>query len=297
MAPLKGTLALLHIVLNTLVWCVPIYLLAIPRYLLFAPEQRAAIAALMGRCADGWVACNRVMLRALRLVRIDASWQLDEPLDRNRWYLVISNHQSWSDILVLQDTFLRRIPPLKFFNKRPLLWVPLIGFAMWLLDFPYVRRYPREVLERNPALRRHDQEATAKACAQFSARPTSVLNFLEGTRFTVSKHQHQRSPFRHLLMPKTGGFGIVRASLGERIHQVLDVTIVYPGGTPSFWQFLCGRCSTVRIEIATVATPVLGSDALAADGLPTELRNGLREWTDDLWRRKDARIDEIMAAR
>src|SRR5215471_7241008 len=161
MPTVKGVVAFAYIVVNTVVWCVPIYLLAIPRFLLPGRELRGAIAAAMGRAADGWVACNRLLLRALGIVRIERRIATVEPLDRRRWYLVISNHQTWADILILQDTFLGRIPPLKFFNKRVLLWVPLIGFAMWLLDFPYVRRYSREAIEANPELRLVDQATTA----------------------------------------------------------------------------------------------------------------------------------------
>lgn len=298
MAPLTGTFAFLHIAFNTAFWCIPIYLLAIPRFLLPVASWRHAAGSLMGRAADGWVACNRlVLLRVLRLARIEQSWHLAEPLDRQRWYLVISNHQSWADIFILQDTFLGRIPPLKFFNKRELIWVPLIGIAMWLLDFPYVRRYSREALAANPDLRKHDQATTAKACAQFRVRPTSVLNFLEGTRFTEAKHSAQASPFRHLLTPKTGGFGYVRASLGERIHQVVDATIVYPHGVPSFWEFLCGRCRSARIEVTSVEAPHFALEHVTDDGLPADLRERLRLWTDALWQRKDARIDELLGGR
>ncbi len=168
---------------------------------------------------------------------------------------MISNHQSWSDILVLQDTFLRRIPPLKFFVKRQLIWIPLLGLAMWLLGFPYVRRYSREALANDPSLRRHDQDATQRASEFFKQRPTSVLNFMEGTRFTPEKHTYQQSKYRNLLMPKTGGFGYVVAALGERVDQVLDVTIVYPNGAPSFWEFISGQCRDVRVEIAGRPVP------------------------------------------
>jgi len=292
---LKGTLASLHIALNTLFWCIPIYALAIPRFLLPIAAWRRAAGSLMSRAADAWVACNRlVLLRVLRLSRIERTWQLAEPLDPHRWYLVISNHQSWADIFVLQDTFLGRIPPLKFFNKQVLIWVPLIGFAMWLLDFPYVRRYSREALAANPDLRKHDQATTVKACEQFRVRPTSVLNFLEGTRFTEAKHRAQASPFRHLLTPKTGGFGYVRASLGDRIHQVIDATIVYPQGVPTFWDFLCGRCPEARIDVLSVEAPHFDLAHMSDDGLPADLRERLRLWTDTLWARKDARIDELM---
>jgi 1-acyl-sn-glycerol-3-phosphate acyltransferase len=291
MALLKGTCAMAFIALNTFVCCVPIYLLAIPRALVPASGVKVLIAAAMTRVIDAWVGANHIMLRALALTKIDVSIRCSEPLRRDRWYVVISNHQGWSDILVLQDTFLNRIPPLKFFVKQQLIWIPLLGVAMWLLGFPYVRRYSREAIARDPSLRRHDQEATQRASESFRHRPTSVLNFMEGTRFTDAKHRSQQSRYRNLLMPKTGGFGYVVASLGERLDRILDVTIVYPDGAPSFWQFISGQCPRVHIEIDARPTPRL--DLEGAESLSPASRDTLHAWVDDLWGQKDLRIDQL----
>ncbi len=291
---IKGTIASLFIAANTLICCVPIYLLAIPRALIPVPSVKAVIGAGMTRVIDAWVGGNRLLLRALTISRIRVETQLDEALVRDRWYVVISNHQSWADILVLQDTFLGRIPPLKFFVKQQLIWIPGLGLAMWLLGFPYVRRYSREALAKDPGLRRHDQEATQRASEFFKQTPTSVLNFMEGTRFTPEKHTYQQSKYRNLLMPKTGGFGYVVAALGERIHQVLDVTIVYPNGAPSFWEFISGQCRDVRVEIASRPVPTELFEV--HEELPATVRETLHAWVDTLWTRKDQRIDELRKA-
>jgi 1-acyl-sn-glycerol-3-phosphate acyltransferase len=288
---IKGTIAILFIAANTMLCCIPIYLLAIPRVLIPIRSVKGAIGAGMTRVIDTWVGGNRLLLHALSISQIDVSTQLDHPLARNRWYVVISNHQSWSDILVLQDTFLRRIPPLKFFVKRQLIWIPFLGVAMWLLGFPYVRRYSREALANDPSLRRHDQEATRRASEFFKERPTSVLNFMEGTRFTPEKHTYQQSKYRNLLMPKTGGFGYVVAALGERVDQVLDVTIVYPNGAPSFWEFISGQCRNVRVEI--VGRPVPADLLEVHEELPDSARDTLRTWVDTLWMHKDQRIEDL----
>ena len=288
----KGTFASLFLAINTLLCCVPIYLLALPRALIRIPRVTVAIDGAMTRVIDTWVGCNRFMLRTLAIARIDVATQIDEPLSRNRWYVVISNHQGWSDILVLQNTFLALIPPLKFFVKRPLIWVPGIGVAMWLLGFPYVRRYSREALARDPGLRRYDQASTQRACEVFKHRPTSVLNFMEGTRFTPEKHAYQKSRYRNLLTPKTGGFGYVVGALGERIDHILDVTIVYPHGAPTFWEFISGQCSEVRVEIVSHRVPPALLDA--HDELRPDVRQQLHTWVDQLWIRKDARIDELL---
>jgi 1-acyl-sn-glycerol-3-phosphate acyltransferase len=292
---LKGMIAILFIAANTLIWCVPIYVLAVPKALIPVRRIRVSIGAGMTRVIDAWVAGNRFMLSALSITKINVTMDVDEPLARDRWYVVICNHQGWSDILVLQDTFLGRIPPLKFFVKQQLIWIPFLGFAMWLLGFPYVRRYSREVLARDPTLRRHDQQATQRASEAFKSRPTSVLNFMEGTRFSPEKHAYQQSKYRNLLMPKSGGFGYVVAALGDRIHQVLDVTIVYPHGTPSFWEFISGRCPEVRVEISSRDAP---AELLAGhEDLPTPAREALHSWIDELWSRKDQRIEDLRNSR
>ena len=292
MAIFKGTLASLFLAINTLIWCVPIYLLALPRALIRVSPVRIAIGAAMTRVIDAWVAGNRLMLRVLAITEIQVATKFDAPLSRDKWYVVISNHQGWSDILILQDTFLSRIPPLKFFVKQQLIWIPLLGVAMWLLGFPYVRRYSREALARDPGLRRHDQEATQRACEFFKQRPTSVLNFMEGTRFTPQKHAYQQSKYRHLLTPKTGGFGYVVGALGQRVDQVLDVTIAYPRGAPSFWQFISGQCRDVRVEITSHRVPQVLLEV--HDEMPAYARQQLHEWVDHLWSSKDSRIDELL---
>ncbi len=294
MKKLGGAFAILFIIANTVLCCVPIYALAVPRALIRIKPVAEVIGAGMTRVIDIWVAGNRLMMRALRITKIRVQLEVATPLSRDQWYIIIANHQSWSDILILQDLFLRKTPPLKFFVKQQLFWVPFIGFAMWLLEFPYVRRYSKEALAARPELRLHDQNTTRAACEHFKRRPTSVLNFMEGTRFTKAKHALQESRFKNLLMPKIGGFGYVVGALGNRIEQVLDVTIVYPDGVPSFWGFLCGEARTVTVAVKSLKAPAPRLE----DGLELspQSRDELRQWVDNLWSQKDARVDQMRGA-
>ena len=173
-----------------------------------------------------------------------------------------SNHQSWSDIFVLQHLLTRRIPLLKFFLKQELIWVPVMGLAWCALDFPFMRRHSEAYLKQHPEMRGKDQETTRKACEKFALIPTSVMNFLEGTRFTKAKHARQQSPYRHLLKPKAGGIALALNAMGEKFHSILDVTIVYPDGAPNFWQFLCGDLKHVVVHVQTLPVPphLLGGD-------------------------------------
>jgi 1-acyl-sn-glycerol-3-phosphate acyltransferase len=151
------------------------------------------------------------------------------------WYLLACNHLSAVDILVLQHVFHGRIPFLKFFLKRELIWVPLIGMAWWALDFPFMRR------GKTREAQRQDLETARAACEKFRHQPTSVMNFVEGTRVSAEKIASERSPYKHLLKPKVGGLSVALATMGEQFEALLDVTLVYPDGVPSFWDLLCGR--------------------------------------------------------
>lgn len=54
-----------------------------------------------------------------------------EGLNKKNWYLLISNHHSWADIVVLCVLFRKHIPMNKYFLKQQLAWVPFIGLACW----------------------------------------------------------------------------------------------------------------------------------------------------------------------
>ena len=272
---LRGGAAFAFIVLNTVFWCLPVYLLGALRPLTPEGRRRIAIGTAMFRMVDGWVCCARWMANRLGVVYVDAQMADADAaaLRKDGWYLVVSNHQSWADILVLVFVFNGRIPQFKFFTKRQLIWVPFIGVALWLLGFPMVRRYSRERLRVEPELRERDREITRKACADFRERPTSVLNFAEGTRFTLAKRADQQSPYQALLKPKIGGFAMVLEHLGDKVDAVVDVTIVYDTpSAPGFWDFLCGRCKRVRLRARSLPPPTEGPG----------------EWIESLWVEKDA---------
>ena len=189
--------------------------------------------------AEAWISCNSAWMALTQRSEWDVSG-LDE-LDYRSWYMVSCNHQSWVDILVLQHLLNRRIPLLKFFLKQQLIWVPVMGLAWWALDFPFMRRHSEQYLKKHPEMRGKDQETTRRACEKFALVPTSVMNFLEGTRFTPAKHARQQSPYAHLLKPKAGGMALALNAMGDKFQAILDVTIVYPDGRPTFWQFPAGQ--------------------------------------------------------
>lgn len=286
---LRGVAAALLLGINTLFWCGTLFAAALVKLVVPFERARATIDHVLNAIATQWIAGNSAWMRATQ----STAWEVEglDDLSYGGWYLVTSNHQSWVDILVLQHLLNRRIPMLKFFLKRQLIYVPIMGLAWWALEFPFMRRHSAAALKKRPELRQQDVDEARRACEKFARVPTSVMNFVEGTRFTRAKHEAQQSPYRHLLKPKAGAMALALEVLGSRFDSLLDVTIVYPGGVPTFWEFMCGRVQRVVVRMRRVAIPpdLLGGNY--ADD-PAH-RQRLQQWLDGLWREKDAAIGGI----
>ena len=288
---LVGLIAALLLVLNVLFWVPILLFFSILKVLLPWKKVRLLIDPLLLRIAEAWIAGNSGWMRLTQRTVWDV--QGIEGLDARSWYLVNCNHQSWVDILVLQHLFNRRIPLLKFFLKQQLIWVPVMGLAWWALEFPFMRRHSEEFLKKHPEMRGKDQATTRKACEKFALIPTSVMNFLEGTRFTAAKHQRQQSPFKHLLKPKVGGLALALNAMGDKFQAVLDVTIVYPDGVPKFWQFLQGKLKRVIVRVRSLPIPQqLAQGDYATDPV---VRAAYQKWAQQMWLEKDTQIEALLS--
>jgi len=286
----RGAIAFVLLMLNTLFWCTLLLALALVKLALPFQAVRKRIDPVLNGIATLWIACNSGWTRLTQ----DTRWDVQglEGLPYEGWYLVNCNHQSWVDIFVLQHLLNRRIPMLKFFLKQQLIYVPVIGLAWWALDFPFMKRHGKAQLRKRPELRQQDTDATRRACEKFALVPTSVMNFAEGTRFTPQKHRAQGSPYRHLLKPKAGALALALNAMGERFRSLVDVTIVYPSGRPTFWDFLCGRTPSITVRIRQVPIPAeFCSGDYAAD---SAFRARFQRWLDQLWQEKDVQIAGIL---
>jgi 1-acyl-sn-glycerol-3-phosphate acyltransferase len=245
------------------------------------PAVRRACTDVLFAIARQWSAFNHVFYRLMYPV----SWQIDVQgtLDPHRSYLLIGNHQSIIDILLMFDQFFARTPPLCFFLKRELLWMPVIGAACWAMDFPFMSRRSQ----------RTDLEATRRFCERFRDHPVTVANFAEGTRFSEEKRVSNRSPYRHLLRPKAAGLAFTLDAMGEQFAGIVDVTIAYrPSKHPVLWSFLIGEQTelAIHIEVLPVPAELMGGD-YAGD---RAFRERFQNWLNGLWRRKDARLERLI---
>jgi len=214
-------------------------------------------------------------------------WEITglENLSRKDWYLVVANHQSWLDIVILHRLFNRKIPVLKFFIKDQLKWVPLLGFSWWAMGCPFMKRYSKEYLAKNPHKQGQDLISTRKAIEAFKRTPASIMNFVEGTRFTSAKKEQQNSPYEHLLKPKAGGISFIISSMGEQISNLLDVTIIYPEPDHSLWDFLCKRVKSVKINIRLLPIPQQFTSSKLINDNQTQTE--FKDWLNEQWAVKD----------
>lgn len=290
-ANVRGAITLILMTLNVVFWYIPIMVFTLFKIILPVQPIRDVLTRLLTACAEYWIYCNKAIFGLMLNVR----WHISGVgnLPRKDWYLVISNHRSWIDILALQQVLTGKIPFLKFFIKQSLIWMPFLGQAWWALDMPFMKRYSRQEIERNPELKGKDLETTRKACQHFSRIPTTVFNFVEGTRFTAAKHSKTQSPYQHLLLPKAGGIAFTMGSMNNILRRLLDVTIVYPERHLSLWDFCCGRVHQVIVDVRERELESwMGSGDYSQD---QEYRTRIQEWLRTLWLEKDQRIKELQA--
>ncbi len=291
MATFRGLLSSSLFMLNTVFWCLLILPFALLKACIPIPKFRKTCTQVIIEIANLWVFCNHWNIKFLQS---QTKWdlRLQTALNLEKSYLICVNHQSWTDILALQFLLQDKIPFIRFFLKQELIYVPFLGLAWWALDYPFMKRHSKEFLEKHPERREEDLLTTRKATQAFKGSPVSILNFLEGTRFTREKQLAQNSPFRHLLQPKTGGFAFVLGTMGDQFDSILDVTVVYPGGAVSFWQAFCGQMCKVILDVRPVPIP---SSFLNGNYLQDlQFRSEIQAWVLELWQKKDALIERIL---
>ncbi len=293
--PLKAVINAILATTNILFWGLVILLLATFKVLLPIPAARRQVTRACDACMSGWVAINRAILG----ITTQTQWRIrgleQAKLDRQGWYLVLANHLSWADIFVVTAVLHNRVPMLKFFLKQQLIYIPVMGLACWALDMPFMRRYSKSQLAKNPKLKGRDIAATRRSCEKFKHLPTCVINFVEGSRLTPAKHRRQRSPYHYLMKPKAGGIAFALNTLGEQFDQILDVTLVYPDAPENImYGLLSGQLSSIDVAIKTLPIAEVPHGNYDSD---KAFRVEFQQWLNGLWREKDATIAEILKER
>jgi 1-acyl-sn-glycerol-3-phosphate acyltransferase len=275
------------LVLNLIFWGTPILLGGVVKLLTFGEARRRVIMVLVW-LAERWALFTNGIFDLL----LDTRWHIegDQDFDRDGHYLIVSNHVSWVDIFAVLRVFVGKGPFIRFFLKRALIWSPIVGQACWALEFPFMRRYSPEYLAQHPEKRGRDLETTRIACRRYRKIPVSIVNFIEGTRYSEEKHEDQQSPYRFLLRPRIGGISFVIASMAEQLDAMFDVSVIYPTRDISMWQFITNRLPWVEVRVRRIEIPREYLSAAITE--PGELRDRFKAWVEEIWREKD----RIMAA-
>ena len=246
------------------------------------------------KITNSWLTVNNWLIDHV-LPNTEWDITIDEGLDLNLQgrYLMTCNHQSWVDTTVNQYFGLTRMPLTRFFTKWELIFIPFVGQAFKILGFPMMKRHSKEQIAKNPELKYRDMEEARKSCEQLLSQPFTLLNYLEGTRFTPEKHAQQQSPYQNLLKPKAGGLALALNILGDQVDALVDMTIVYPNGAPGYGEFWLGEVPHIAVDLRKIEIPTWVHGGNYEDD--AEFREKFQHWVDELWTEKDQLITRMKA--
>ena len=270
---------------------IPLWLMGVGKIITGAPIADKTVI----KITNHWISSNNALIDNL-LPRKDWRITLPDDVHVNGKYLLVSNHQSWVDTSIVQYISEKRLPLTRFFTKFELIYIPIVGQAFYFLDFPMMRRHSKEAVAKNPALKGKDIEEAKRACALLKDKPFTLLNYLEGTRFTQIKHDKQNSPYTHLLKPRAGGLSLAISALGEDIDGILDMTIVYPDGVPTYGDLWKGNIKRLGVDVRCIDIPDDLFIGIKNGGYENDeaIKSQMFDWVEKIWQQKDQRISAML---
>lgn len=147
-------------------------------------------------------------------------------------FLVISNHQSWLDTIVLTLALVKQYPTAfcRYLGKKSIGWIPLLG---WM----FLQTGALVTLNRNWS---YDKEKLEQELEKLRRLPKDfwVMTYPEGTRFSRDKKalsleyakKHDLPSLFHVLIPRFKGFFACVQLLRPRLSFVYNATVMYEGG-------------------------------------------------------------------
>ncbi len=280
----------LLLILNTFLWTSLMIIGGVFKLIVPIKSVQASITKVLNKFMWAWASCNGLNLK----LTSNIEWDVEglDSLDKNSWYLVICNHVSGFDIAAQTYVLRNHIPMLKFFLKRELLFVPFMGLGCWALDMPFMNRTSPAKLKKNPKLRGRDLAATRRSCEKFKHLPTSIMNYVEGSRFTEQKRKRQNSPYQYLLRPKAAGIAFALSAMGEQFSQVLNMTLVYPDSPDDILAAaMSGQLKKVVVRIEALPVPVIDDERYFKE---SGYRVEFQRWLNGLWVEKDQQIESLL---
>ena len=237
--------------------------------------------------AARWVGCNKRIYKLVHRKPVCAT--TPEGLSPHCSYLVICNHTAWADVIILFDVLHGHMPFGRFFLKKELIWVPIVGLVCWAMDFPFLKRRNAGASKKNSRSVASDLETTRKTCEMYKKNPVALINFLEGTRFTPDKHLKTKSRYVHLLNPKYGGLSTSIQAMGKQFESLINVRMAYtPTHSNLTWSWLCGQQEKLQIEIEAIPIPDEIIEMCASTN--TSSKADFKAWVDQIWAGNDLHL-------
>lgn len=280
--------------LNLLFWIIFILFFFIIWLLCPLPSWRKKLSYKIHYIPELWQRPNLWLLNHF----ISTQWEIHQHLlsagnldnlNKNYSYLLISNHTSWTDILVIFKVFALKIPTMRFFMKEELKWqLPIGAQIAQALGFPFLKRFSKEYLAKNPEMKGKDIAKTRKTLERFKNIPITIVNYAEGHRWTEERHKKQDGPYKHLLKPRAGGTAFILAAMPEQLKSILSVTIIYSDKNQTMFDFMANRICKIQVWIEEIpVTPELIGNY---EG-DLEFRQKFQAWINKLWEEKDRLLE------
>ena len=286
---ISGIISTVLLIVNLLVTTLFIIIFVPFFYLVPVPTWRRKGFAFAMNIPAIWYRSCYYLLKINRSVQWEISG--DTTFNKKGWYLLICNHISWLDIPVVAGAYSYKVPVIKFFMKKELLWgAPLVGLACKLLGYPFLERgKKRSANKRNKG--GADLNTTQKACEQIKGHPTTLFMFIEGTRVTAQKQKKQRSPYQYLLKARAGGMATVLHTMQSQLDGIVDVTVNYDPREFTLLGLTLGKVKKVQLSARVI--PI--EEALIGDYYhDTQYKTHIRQRLAEIWQEKDTTISEMI---
>jgi 1-acyl-sn-glycerol-3-phosphate acyltransferase len=233
------------------------------------------------RIYNGWIQINRWILCHFIGSQLEkTAWP---ELNPQQWYLLLANHQSWADILIIFISFHKQSSEVKYFIKHSLIWLPVIGLSCKALHYPFIKRYSAKQIRKNPKRLQENTRSTLKACAALKKQPATLTIFPEGSRFSLEKQVRLHSPYQKLLLPKAAGMSLSLNSLSEKLTAVLDLSIYYAHPKPTFWALCCGDIPNITLHCQKLSKPTLPNKQTHSRAH----KQAAQDWLQKIWQAKE----------
>lgn len=295
-APLLFIINISLISLVTVILSIPVFVGALIRLILPVKPLLHLLDQMNQQIYHLWVGNNQMLLKLTNRIKWDIQGLNEAPSVKGSC-IIISNHVSWTDIVMLGCIYGKKIPLTKFFLKQSLIYIPILGQVCYSLGMPFLRRYSRTEILKNPKLMTRDINATRKACNILLEHPSTLVNFVEGTRYTPQKAREQKSPHHHLMPPKAASLAIALGIIGKDIECLFNTTLLYPensGKGNVFIAMLSGRLTRVIARIEVIKPEQIKEELIGDYLNDKQFKRQFTVFLRNLWQEKDRMIGQLL---